>query len=250
MVEPRSALHGVPWQVTIVQCQSHFAAECSNPLEIDEMNNQTTVLLFGSDLDGDDPDLRLAYHSVEAFWRAYEQNKRWWTANMGRPIIDCCILCALTVRDILRAAGRQDAQVFRSGVDLRCDRDGGGWLTVGGPDSPAIDRMWPAHMTVKMGKYLIDPTSGQFRRPWNDLSRSIILKANDDPGVPLTLQENVMASVYTWSVWEVEGRIHQLAYFKLTREIQKRTRDWQSAPDADLERRKRIVEDAMSILSK
>lgn len=108
--------------------------------------------------------------------------------------------------------------------------------------------MWPAHMTVKLGKYLIDPVAGQFKRSWNDLSRSLILKAENDPGVRLGLPGGETTSVYTWASWEPDGRDHQLSYFKLTHEIHKRTRDWRTAPDADPGRRKRIVQDGIAAL--
>ncbi len=212
------------------------------------MRNKTDILIPDDIFNGDDPDLHLAWYAVEAFWQAYEKNRYGWEIPGIRPLINSCILSALTVRDILHGVGRRDAEAFRSGLDLICPRVDGGWLAIGEPDTPVVDTLWPAHMTVKLGDYLIDPVIGQTKRPWNDMARSAILKANRDPGVPLTLQNGEKARVYTWNYWDIDGREYRLAYFKLTHEIHQRTRDWKNAPDANPVRRERLVRDGIAIL--
>lgn len=212
------------------------------------MRNVTDILIPEADFNGGDPDLHLAYRAVEAFWQAYEKNRFLWEIPGIRPMINSCILSALTVRDILHGFGRRDAQAFRSGLHLICPREDGGSLTIGRPDTPVVDKMWPAHMTVKLGEYLIDPVIGQTKRPWNDMARSAILKADNDPGLRLPLPGGETTSVYTCSGWEMRGREYGLAYFKLTHGIHKRTRSWENAPDANPVRRERLVRDGVAIL--
>ncbi|MHA6643721.1 hypothetical protein [Mesorhizobium sp. A623] len=214
------------------------------------MRNLTEIRTPNDETRKNDPDFLLAQDAVAAFWQAYEKNRLWWSLSSTKPIISCCILSALAVRDILHGVGRCDAEVFRSGLELLSDRPDGGWLMIGDPMTPVVDGLWPAHMTVKLGDYLIDPVIGQTKRPWNDMPRSMILQADRDPGVPLELGKGGAAKIYTWAFWNDGNADYRLSYFKLTHDIHKRTRDWKSSPDANPERREWIVRDAIALMQR
>jgi hypothetical protein len=79
-----------------------------------------------------------------------------------------CILAALSVRDILRRSDRPDATVAKFGLLLRrFSSDPMREVATGDNTAPLLPNASNAHMIVRLGNVILDPTFGQFKRDWN-----------------------------------------------------------------------------------
>src|SRR5690606_22118166 len=122
-------------------------------------------------------------------WQAVEANQNWWDGQGFRPVVNCCVLGALAVRDILHGMGRTDAVVLKSGLHIQRFEGGkpDNSVTIGDPSAPRLPGLVNAHMVVRLGNLIIDPTLGQVRRWWNDLPRSAVIKIETGSGRRLQL---------------------------------------------------------------
>lgn len=96
---------------------------------------------------------------------------------------ESCVLCALTVRDVLREAGFERARVAPVATIMWATENGKELhsLGIGDPDdqrSAPADR-WVGHLVVVAAGYLIDATLYRAIRPaWSDMSPMIALPLN------------------------------------------------------------------------
>ena len=156
--------------------------------------------------------------------------------KVGARSQQACILAALTVRDLLLAAG-QRARVRPCRVQiLRRDPEGTPTheLVIGDPDDTHASGHWNGHMIVETGELAIDPTLGQARRPqWPDLPLMLALPTlssrggvddADPPGdAPITHLRSADRDVEVrW--WPLDDK------------------SWTGAPDARAQRRRKAVQ--------
>jgi hypothetical protein len=180
-----------------------------------------------------------------AFWSVMDDGKHW---NLPTAPINCCILVALAVQDILHATGRPDASVLRSGLDVRSLSCSPRILTIGTPSAPRLRYCWNAHATVRLGDMVGDPSHGQTKRPWNRSPRSAVFRFAAPDGHEIDVEPGCHArSIALHRYWR-DFHHYQVTYFKLPRASDLATRNWRSAPDACPSRREAIVEAAVGKL--
>ena len=159
-----------------------------------------------------------------------------------------CIFSALVLRDHLHDTGRTDAQVEVSGIDLRQIAGGEEYsITVGSPSAPCLQGLWNAHMTVRLGDFLLDPTSGQTKRPWNCAPWASAFLIGNAGVKTIEIEPNLPVKVTTLHRYQEKDRLFQVAYFRLTRSVRLRTCNWQKSADARSEKRRALVAAARAI---
>ncbi|RUM99474.1 hypothetical protein EET67_00760 [Pseudaminobacter arsenicus] len=159
-----------------------------------------------------------------------------------------CIFSAFSLRDILHRSGRPDAVAVRSGLDVRrLTGDFPHILTIGDPASPRIKGKWPAHLAVQLGDILLDPSFGQTKRPWNHSPHCAAFLIGAPDGHMVDISTDCEAPSTTLHQYSQSGHDYQIAYFKLPRTIDLRTRKWRNAPDARPKRRQALVRKAIAI---
>ena len=112
-------------------------------------------------------DLATGAAVVEAVWKAVQADPFW--CRPGEWPMGRCILMALVTRDTLQAVGRTDAVVAPMGQRLvgMCGDETPRNITIGCPGGPVGPKAWNAHMVVRLGDIVLDPTCGQTQRYWN-----------------------------------------------------------------------------------
>lgn len=191
-------------------------------------------------------DLRAGTAAVDALWAAICDTP-FWHSEAQWPLRRC-ILMALCLQDILHKCGRPDARLFRSGLDIR---QGSGdfprMLMIGDPTAPRLERMWNAHMTVRLGDFLFDPSFGQTKRFWNHSPHCAAFLAAAPTGHMLEIEPGKHTPSLVLHRYSADGQAFQISYFKLSRKVDQRTRNWRNAPDARPERRSLLVHKAAAI---
>jgi len=193
--------------------------------------------------------VRTALAAIDAFWDAVEQDPQW-GSTMNHPI-NCCILSALAVRDILHGLGRRDAVVLRMGLDIRV-LEGSELphsISIGNPAAEKVAGCLNAHMIVRLGDFIIDPTIGQTKRFWNEMPRSAISRAGSRNRSVIDVTPEINAKVLASHETRHENRIYQVTYFKLPYRSERMSRNWKRAADASPERRTHLVKRALSVLA-
>ncbi|TBE45423.1 hypothetical protein ELH02_14105 [Rhizobium ruizarguesonis] len=193
-------------------------------------------------------DLQLGQKVVEAYWKAVQAYSLWCTLEQW-PMFRC-VRTALAVRDIFHAVGRKDALVAPVGVKLvrmkaGIELDG---LLLGDPKAPVLLNKWNAHMVVRLGSIIFDPSHGQMQRSWNAAPDTLAIASKDKCTQKVSLYEMGKANIVTSYRYTHGGFDFDLAYFKLTRSVVERTRDWHDSPDASLKRRQPVVQAAVRLL--
>src|SRR5690606_33269486 len=98
-------------------CRRGGIARAKTGKETDMDFKRTELYAAGEITNAEHQLVRTALAAIDAFWDAVEQDPQW-GSTMNHPI-NCCILSALAVRDILHGLGRRDAVVLRMGLDIR-----------------------------------------------------------------------------------------------------------------------------------
>jgi hypothetical protein len=191
-------------------------------------------------------DLRAGTAAVDALWAAICDTPFW--HNEAQWPLRRCILMALCLQDILHKCGRPDARLFRSGLDIR---QGSGdfprMLMIGDPTAPRLEGMWNAHMAVRLGDFLLDPSFGQTKRFWNRSPHCAAFLAAAPAGHMLEIEPGKRTPSLVLHRYSADGHAFQVSYFKLSRKVDLRTRNWRNAPDARPERRSMLVHKAVTI---
>lgn len=190
-------------------------------------------------------DLVIGTAAVEAAWKAVQADPLW--AN--HSLMGNCILLALIVRDILHGIGRSDAVVMPVGAQLLrySNREPLNALTIGSPDAPVLPNAWNAHMVVKIGDILLDPTCGQTQRHWNAAPDTAALLLR--PGCSkVSLFEHGEAGAIAQFRYDRAGYDYVMSYFYLTPPSAKRAEGWHACKDASPKRRAPLVNSALQIL--
>lgn len=193
-------------------------------------------------------DVQLGQKVVEAYWKAVQAYQLWCTPEQW-PMFRC-VRSALAVRDIFHAVGRKDALVTPVGVKLvrmsaGHELDG---LLLGDPKAPVLHNKWNAHMVVRLGSVIFDPSHGQMQRSWNAAPDTLAIACTGKRTQKVSLYEMGKANIVTDYSYSHGGSDFHLTYFKLTRSVAERTRDWNDSPDARLQRRQPVVQAAVEIL--
>lgn len=190
-------------------------------------------------------DLQEGVDAVNAFWSAVETDP-FWNDAVQSPLY-CCIAAALSVHDILHNCGRTDARVVRSGLDVRLLSGELPYsLTIGDPSAPVLDGMWNAHMTVRLGDVVLDPSYGQTKRSWNHSPHAAVFVVDKVRNATFEFEERWDAKVILEQRHWHSLSHYQTTYFELPRSSDLRTRKWRDAPDARPERREALVRSATS----
>lgn len=211
------------------------------------MEDVTDVFIDGAVNQAQSADLNLSKAVIDAFWGAVARDAQWGT-TMLHPL-ECCVLSALAIRDIILKIGRRDAVVMRTGLSVRLlsGRDIPYALTIGSPQSWMIAKAMNAHMVVRVGDLLIDPTIGQAKRDWNELPRSAIFKMGAFAGESLDVVGTDARVTTRHRYWRGDCQ-YQVAYFKLPYRADRMSRNWRSSPDAADDRRRRLVYESVVAL--
>lgn len=194
-------------------------------------------------------DLQHGMAAAAAFWRSalidptYEQPH---LRPHGR-----CIYAAMSVLDVLRATGRPDARVMKTGLDIRMVPADPSILkrvmTVGHPDTPFSPHSWSAHLIVRLGDILIDPSFAQTRRDWNNSPHYAAFLAGAPAGHIVDFPGDLQMKSTTVHVQHDADRSIRTAYFQLSHKVNARTRGWQKNGEAKPIKRREIVDRAISI---
>lgn len=190
-------------------------------------------------------DLVIGTAAVEAAWKAVQADARWANHSLMRN----CILLALIVRDILHGMGRSDAVVMPVGAQLLrySNREPLNVLTIGSPDAPVLPNAWNAHMVVKIGDILFDPTCGQTQRHWNAAPDTAALLLRPECG-KVSLFEHGEADAIAQFRYNRAGYDYVVTYFHLTPASAKRAVGWEAYKDALPKRRAPLVQSALQML--
>ncbi|MBJ6125406.1 hypothetical protein [Microvirga splendida] len=183
-------------------------------------------------------DITRATYAISLLHRAAE--------NLGIDILHRCVLSSLATIDILRAMGVRSAlKSFRCGHDVfsaeRRQRSITGCITA--HNKP--DRI-NAHIVVRWGSdFILDPTLGQLRKPWNDVATAGVVPVLA-PTVESVLDANYFhARRYAFALTD-EGC--EISYFELPKLVEHSTRLWRHEPDARPERRAPLVKEAVRLM--
>lgn len=190
-------------------------------------------------------DLVIGTAAVEAAWKAVQADPLWANHSLMRS----CILLALIVRDILHGIGRSDAVVMPVGAQLLrySNRELLNALTIGSPDAPVLPNAWNAHMVVKIGDILFDPTCGQTQRHWNAAPDTAALLFRPGCG-KVSLFEHGEADAIAQFLYNRSGYDYVMTYFHLTPASAKRAVGWEAYKDALPKRRAPLVQSALQRL--
>jgi hypothetical protein len=194
-------------------------------------------------------DLQHGMAAAAAFWRSAAMDSTYAQPHLrphGR-----CIFAAMSVLDVLHATGSPDARVMKTGLDIRVVTDDPSIpmrvITAGHPDTPFSPHSWNAHLVVRLGDILIDPSFAQTRRDWNDSPNYAAFLAGAPEGHTVVLQGNLEMKSTTVHVKHEADRSTQVAYFQLARKVDVQTRGWQKNGEAKLIKRREIVDRAINI---
>lgn len=187
-------------------------------------------------------DLDIAWRACAAFWNAALRHD--YKTEHLRPH-GRCIYSALAVLDILKGMGRDDASVQKVGLDVRQLRSDGSvvrGLGIGHPRyAPVSSRPgWNAHLTVRVGDLLIDPSVAQAQRSWNDLPHYCILAVGTNRLETIDICGEPVQVKASWA-YQLDGDTIQLTYHDLLRAQDIATRGFRKVPDAKPEARADIV---------
>lgn len=194
-------------------------------------------------------DLQHGMAAAAAFWRSAVSDPTYKQPHLrphGR-----CIYAAMSVLDVLRATGRPDAFALKTGLDVRMETVVPGIpmsiVTIGHPNTPYSPHTWSAHLVVRLGDILIDPSFAQTRRDWNNSPHYAAFLAGAPEGHTVILPGNLPMKSTTVHVQHDAARSTQTTYFKLARMVDAQTRGWQKNGEAKPIKRREIVDRAISI---
>lgn len=184
--------------------------------------------------------------AMEAFWAAVQADPFWLSTEQSP--VHRCILAALAVRDILHSCGREDAVVSRCGLEgRRVSGQPHYSVGIGLPSAPKLQTMWNAHLIVRLGDILIDPSHGQTKRAWNQSPQAVAVLSDLGPKKTITVDAGCDVQVHALHHYPMGGSQYRVAYFKLPRSVDVATRKWRDAPDASHSRRSPLVRAASAM---
>lgn len=186
-------------------------------------------------------DLAAGMNAVNAYWRSVLNVPRFAPPN-SLPI-DRCILGAMCVNDILHIAGRKDASVIRTGLEVRRTSLSDGLstsYTIGDPTAPVIPDCINGHWVVRLGDILLDPTHGQTRQDWNmsPFAAAFLCETTDEC---LVLSDGTQAGVIATHCLQKADFVYRSIFFELSWCIRQQTRKWKKVPDAQPKAREHLV---------
>lgn len=193
-------------------------------------------------------DLAIGTAATEAVWKAVQADPFW--VRNGEWPMRRCIFTALTVRDTLHAVGRTDAIVTPVGMKLvqTLGTKKVNVITIGCPGSPIRHNCWPAHMVVRLGDIVLDPTCGQTQRFWNAAPDAAALMFEPKSGRKVELEDWGKANVRAQHCYGHAEFDYCVTYFELTRSIARRIGYWVNTGDANPWRRKSLVQSSARLL--
>lgn len=194
-------------------------------------------------------DLRLGMAAVAAFWVAAHE------LHADQPHLlphSRCIYAANAVVDILHALGQNNAVCFRSGLDLRMMRGGKvvRGRTIGHPAAQRDPLLWNAHLTVRIGNLLFDPSHAQMKAHWNNVPHYAAFLYKPVPGRMINFKDVRDEISLSEHIWREGDRMYKITFFKLARKVDLLTRRWRAAPDARLDRRTAVVRRTLELLER
>ncbi|PTM92868.1 hypothetical protein [Mycoplana dimorpha] len=184
-----------------------------------------------------------------AFWIAAQKLPNY-TIEEARPH-NRCIYAALAVRDILNRSGRSKAEVYTCGLEVRLvdgqTGDTKKGIAVGRPFGPSGRKDWNAHLVVKFGGFLFDPTLIQTRRPWNKLPYigAILHAAPEWHELPM---EGGPAKTRAVAITPLHDDYVQLAYFEIPQAEGFETRSYKTSSNSAARQRRDVVAKAGELL--
>lgn len=165
--------------------------------------------------------------------------------SLGHCILACCAL-----KDVLQALGRCDAILHRCGLNVTAHRAGklAHWETIGHPEVVPVTHLWNAHMTVRVGNLLVDPTFGQIQTPWRDVPTYAVFDFQQRSRERFVLAGAGKVHLVASAQWWQNGRTYSSRHFCLPRKVDRATKRWQHRPDAQPARRAAMVARAVQLV--
>lgn len=162
-----------------------------------------------------------------------------------------CLLAASALVEVLHSLGHTEAAFHRSGLNLSMYRHGelSMTATAGHPSAPPSRQLWNAHMTVRWGDIILDPTFGQLQDDWNSLPLFTTFLLDGTKRDTFELygfgEVEALASLF----WKENDRTFAARLFRLAHKVDVATRKWRDRPDAMPERRAKLVKRALELVA-
>ncbi|WP_117196496.1 hypothetical protein [Rhizobium terrae] len=190
-----------------------------------------------------------ALNACRAFWLAAQALPNY-QIEQARPH-NRCIYAALAVRDILNKRGIVAAEVYTCGLQIRLfDPNTGQTLkgiAVGNPEGLAGPKHWNAHLVVRAGDFLFDPTLVQASRPWNDLPHVGAFRFGAPEWHHVTMSAGT-AKTSAVTVTPVANEQLEIAYFELPSEPGFEKRSYRTSSNSGVKQRRDVVSAALRLL--
>lgn len=186
--------------------------------------------------------LDVGLEACHAFWLASRNNSRY-EPEENKPY-KRCIFAALAVCDIVNSRSAFQAEVHISGLQVRLlDRLTGHSkrvLAIGHPSGPSGPMDWNAHLVVKIGKLLLDPTLGQASRDWNRLPHIGVFSLNAPAWHCLDI-DGVRAKSTSVAITSITMDLLEIAYFKIPLADGFERRPYKMSSNSNRERREIVM---------
>lgn len=184
--------------------------------------------------------------ACRAFWLA-AQNLPNYEIEQARPH-SRCIYAALAVRDILNRRGVVRAEVYTCGlyVQLVDPRSGSpkSTITIGNPAGYSSQQWWNAHLVVRAGRFLFDPTLKQVSRPWNRLPHIGCFDSEAPDWHSVYMNAGVAKSTAVASCLLNDHRL-EIAYFDIPNVAGFEARSYKTSSNSGARQRRDVVAEAL-----
>ncbi|PWK59693.1 hypothetical protein [Aminobacter sp. AP02] len=192
-------------------------------------------------------DVELGLALMRILWRAGVETGAFTLEDVRRR--GRCLLVASALVDVFHALGRVDASFHRTGINVRTYHGDApvSSTTVGHPAAPRISHLWNAHMIVRLGELLFDPTFVQMLAPAGPVLHAAVFR-HEDGGATHRVDGYGDVEVTACSSWTGNGRIYEARLFRLPRAVDIFTRGWRQRPDALLERRSALIARTLELI--
>jgi hypothetical protein len=162
-----------------------------------------------------------------------------------------CLLAASALVDVLHSLGHTEAAFHRSGLNLSMYRHGelSMTATAGHPSAPQNRQLWNAHMTVRWGDIILDPTFGQLQADWNSVPLFTTFLLDRTKRATFELYGFGEVEAFASLFWKENDRTFAARLFRLPHKVDAATRKWRDRPDAMPERRGRLVQRTLELVA-
>ncbi len=189
-------------------------------------------------------------NACRAFWLAAQLLPNY-EIEQARPH-NRCIYAALAVRDILNKRGVVAAEVYTCGLQIQLlDQHTGKTkkgIVIGNPEGLSGPKHWNAHLVVRAGNFLFDPTMAQASRPWNDLPHIGGFKFGAPDWHQVRMDAGT-AKTTAIALTPIANDQLEIAYFEIPQKTGFETRSYKTSSNSGAKQRRDVVSAAVELLT-